>query len=159
MTEQGKTKLLVASLLANALLAGFVLGQVRGEAFERAALRHVQETASVSPALDTVLSAAFDTERLAISDAVRDARAAQEDAVSVVRRDPLDLDHLDEALARIRSSDETALAAMHRALRSAAAKLDPKNRDIIADVLDAAPPAGAGFTERYRWAYLRRLLF
>jgi uncharacterized membrane protein len=122
-------------------------------------LRHVQQLSSVPPAIDTVIASAFETERLTIADAVRSARVAQEDAAAIVRRDPMNLDSLDEALTRIRTGDDAALTAMHHALRSAAAKLDPQSREVIADVLETAPPAGNGLTQRYRWASLRRLLY
>ncbi len=158
MTERGKTRLLIVSLVFNALLLGFLLGQLRGEAFERAALRRAQDISSAETPLDTVVTAAFDTERGALNDALRDTRQAQDDAAAIVRSDPLDLDRLDQALGRVRAGDTALLTATHRALRSAAAKLDPQNRDAVADVIANSPPAGSRFEQRYRWSYLRRLL-
>ena len=158
MTERGKTRALVISVLCNALLAGFLIGQLRGEAFERSAMRRAQELTPVPTAIDTVMMGAFDTERLPLADALRATRQAQDEAAAIVRRDPLNLDRLDEALARIREGDAAVLAVLHRALRSAAAKLDPVSRDLVADVIEKAPPAGPRFEQRYRWSYLRRLL-
>ena len=158
MTERGKTRALVVSVLCNALLIGFLIGQLRGEAFERSALRRAQELTMVPTPIDTVITAAFDTERLPLAEAIRTTRQAQDDAAAIVRRDPLDLDRLDEALARVRDGDAALLTVLHRALRSAAAKLDPISRDLVADVMEHAPPAGPRFEQRYRWSYLRRLL-
>jgi hypothetical protein len=93
-----------------------------------------------------------------LAEAVRTTREAQDEAAAIVRMDPLNLDRLDTALARVRAGDEALLTALHRALRSAAAKLDPKSRDVVADVIENAPPAGGRFQQRYRWSYLQRVL-
>jgi uncharacterized membrane protein len=159
MTDRGKTMLLVGSLLCNGLLVGFILGELRGETFTRTAMVRAQETSTIPAAVDTVIAGAFDTERLIVADALREARAAQDEAADVIRRDPMDLDRLDRSLARIRAADDVVLTSIHRALRSAAAKLDPRGRDVVADVIGQAPPGGRVFAQQYRWPYLRRLVF
>ena len=159
MTERRRTLLLAGSLLLNAILAGFILGQLRGEAFARSTARHLQEmSANIPPAVETVIASAFETERLPLSEAMRATRAAQDESAAIVRRDPLDLDALDAALTRIRAGQDATLVSLHRAMRSAGAKLDPQGREMVAQLLENAPPAGPAFTARYRWNFLRGLL-
>ncbi len=159
MTDRGKAVLLVGSLMLNAILAGFILGQLRGEAFARSTARQLKEMSVTIPeAVETVIASAFETERLPLAEALRTTRAAQDESAAIVRRDPLDLDRLDASLARIRAGQEAALVSLHRALRSAGAKLDPQGRETVAQLLEAAPPAGPSLTGRYRWTYLRGLL-
>jgi uncharacterized membrane protein len=159
MTDRGRTMVMVGSLVLNALLAGFVLGDLRGEAESRTAARHAQELqANMPSALETAIGAGFENERLTLADALQNTRDAQAAAAMIIRHDPLDLDRLDQEFARVRTGQETVIATMQRALRSAAAKLDPKGRDAIAELVEIGPPAGEDFARGYRWSFYRNLV-
>ena len=147
MSDRTIKWMLAASLLVNALLVGFMVGQMgRGRpcgGFERPmATRGANDRPRGDEATREVLREAFAAERPAVEKAVADIRAARTQSAALVRAEPLDAAALDAALAQIRLASDAALASFHRSLTAAAAKLDAENRGVLARMLDRAPGRG-----------------
>lgn len=136
------TWILLASLLFNAALVGFLVGNHgRGgpmDVFRRAPppgmmnLRPDDSTRSI-------LKSAFDAERANLDKAMKDIVEARRESEAVLRADPLDLDKLDAAMARLRTSSGALQESFHRALRDAATKLTGPQRSTLGRMLERAP--------------------
>jgi hypothetical protein len=155
---------LVASLLANAVLAGVLIGQVgrggmhfafmdrgsdrgsersdradRNERNDRDNRPSEKESDAERQARRAIIRAAFDAERPALNAALADLAAARKQSAALIRADALDSVALDASLAQMRLSSDAAQASFHRAITAAAEKLDAKNRGGLARLLDRAP--------------------
>ncbi len=148
MSERTIKWVLLVSLLANALLVGFMVGQVgRGHPFggfdRPMAMRGPGDRPMDRPRGDeatrTVLREAFAAERPAVEKAIADIRAARAQSAALVRAETLDAAALDTALAQMRLASDAALASFHRSIAAAAAKLDAEHRGALARMLERAP--------------------
>ena len=149
------TWVLLASLLINAALVGFVLGD-RGRAGPLAAFNRrmnpppgMMMNQPPDAATRDVLKSAFASERKAIANAMRDAADARRESVTILNDDPLDMAKLEAAMARLRTSSSAAQESFHRTLRDAASKLNGPQRAVLARMLERAPdrmgnPRGGG---------------
>ncbi len=144
---------LLASLLANALVVGFVVGNmgrggfrpmigqmmVRGEGRDGPG----GPNRPGDPATAQTLRESFQAERPAIDKALKDLAAARKQSAAIIRAETLDAAALDKSLADMRASSAEALESFHRSIAAAAAKLDVQHRAPLARLLDR-PPQGRG---------------
>lgn len=149
------TWVLLASLLINAALVGFVLGD-RGRGGPLAVFNRrmnpppgMMMNQPPDEATRDVLKSAFATESEAIAKAMKDAAEARRESVTILHDDPLDMAKLDAAMARLRTSSSAAQESFHRTLRNAAGRLDGPQRVVLARMLERAPdrmgnPRGGG---------------
>lgn len=144
------TWVLLASLLINAALVGFVLGD-RGRGGPLAAFNRrmnpppgMMMNQPADAATRDILKSAFAAERDAIAKAMKDAAQARRESVAILHDDPLDMAKLDAAMARLRASSSAAQESFHRTLRDAAAKLNGPQRVVLARMLERAPMGRMG---------------
>jgi uncharacterized membrane protein len=159
MMNRKLTWALLASLLINALLVGYIVGNHgRGGPFG------IFKTARPMPdrmmpdrmmpgmmmrggaddATREILRNAFDAERDALRGALKNAAAARRASETILRADPLDTAQLDATMAQLRASNTAAQESFHRALRDAAQKLDATQRQTLGRWLERAPSARMG---------------
>lgn len=145
------TWVLLASLLINAALVGFLIGN-HGRGGPMDVFRRMPPPGMMHQRADDatrgVLKKSFDAERENLAKATKDVAAAREESEVVLTQDPLDLAKLDAAMARLRTSTGTLQEAFHRALRDAATKLDGPQRAALGRMLERAPSGRIGMSER-----------
>jgi len=157
------TWVLLGSVLVNAVLIGFVVGNMgrggmrfmpqammdrddrrddrreerREERRDRDDDRRERQAGEQS-ARDT-LRAAFEAERPALDKALGDLSAARAKAAGLIRAEPMDAAALDAAMAEMRLHSDAALASFHRSIAASAGKLEPRQRGALARMLERAP--------------------
>lgn len=147
MNDRTLKWILLASLLVNTLLIGFMVGQAgRDRPFammDRPLADRMQgERPRGDEATRQVLRDSFAAERPALEKAVADIRAARAQSAALVRAETLDAAALDASLAQLRLGSDAALASFHRAVAASAAKLDAQHRGLLARMLERAPGRG-----------------
>lgn len=142
---------LLASLLANALVVGFVVGNMGRGGFRPMMMmrgdgpnRQGPGDRTGDPATRDTLRESFQAERPALDKAVKDMAAARKQSAEIIRAETLDAAALDKSLADLRASSAEALESFHRSIAAAAAKLDAQHRASLARLLDRAPQGRGG---------------
>lgn len=149
MTDRHLKWILLGSLLFNALLIGFLAGQVgRGglATFDLGApafRQGLERPMSADRPSQGILREALEAERPAMAKALADMAAARARSVALIRAENLDAGALESAMGEIRASGAAAQAAFHRAIGTAAAKLDGPRRAALAQSLGRAAPSRA----------------
>jgi uncharacterized membrane protein len=131
--------ILLVSLLINAVLVGYIAGQMgRGgpmAVFSRRVMppeRRADETTRVA------LKETFEAERPALEKAMKDSIDARRESVEILRTEPLDAARLDASLAKLRAGNSATQESFHRALAAAAGKLNARQRVSLGRMLDRA---------------------
>jgi uncharacterized membrane protein len=132
--------ILLASLLVNAALVGFLSAQ-----FFRGPRMFVMNEMPGKPGWPDdntrkTLDKAFEAERPALDAALREMFEAREKSVELLRAEKLDIAALDAAGAAMRSGNDKAMASFHRAIKSVAESLSTTERQNLARILDRGPP-------------------
>ncbi len=157
MTDRHLKWLLLASLLINAVLVGFLAGRVgRGglPGFDARPAGFMDRgmNRQGGGAVQEILAEAMKAERPAMDRAMRDMQAARARGIEIIRAETLDTAALEQIFSEMRSHNTEALAAFQRAIGAAAAKLDPPRRAALARFLDRVPEdrgrMGPGMTGR-----------
>jgi len=140
--------ILLASLLANALLIGFIAAHAgRGKhpmapiAMSNSAGMEKErgERGKSDDATRAALRAALDSERPAMETAAQKIRDARKKGAERIQAESLDMVALDEALIELRAGRAEQLEAFHRAIRTAATTLNADQRARLARLLDRVP--------------------
>ncbi len=133
--------ILLASLLINAALVGFLSAQFfRGG--PRMFMINDMQGKSGWPDDNTrkTLDKAFEAERPALDAALREMFEAREKSVELLRAEKLDIAALDAAGAAMRAGNDKAMASFQRAIKSVAESLSTTERQNLARILDRGPP-------------------
>jgi len=161
MTERHIKWILLASLLANAVFIGFLVGNGgRGlrpimatltRPFEgdrrderRVERNNADRTDRADQPTREVLRQAFAAERPAMHKALQELAAARKQSVALIRAETVDGPALDAALAQVRLSSDEVIAAFHRAVAVSAGQLDATQRGALARLLERAPGRRGG---------------
>lgn len=146
MFERNMKWILLASLLANALLIGFIAAHAgRGKhpmapiAMSNSAEKERGERGKSDDATRAALRAALDSERPAMETAGQKIRDARKKGAELIQAESLDMAALDEALVELRAGRAEQLEAFHRAIRTAATTLNADQRAKLARLLDRVP--------------------
>jgi uncharacterized membrane protein len=136
--------ILLASLLANAVFAGFVFSQVTnrfglGFGPRPGVMREVARPREVSEQTRAVLDKVFASEKGDMEQAVKAWVASRRKTVQVLRAEPLDKAALDLALADMRAKTVAAQEVYHRVVSQAAPELSAEERVLLARILNAGP--------------------
>jgi uncharacterized membrane protein len=138
--------ILLASLLANALLVGFIAAHAgRGKhpmapiAMSNSAEKERGARGKSDDATRAALRAALDSERPAMETAGQKIRDARKKGAELIQAELLDMVALDEALVELRAGRAEQLEAFHRAIRTAATTLNADQRAKLARLLDRVP--------------------
>jgi len=139
--------ILLASLLVNAALVGFMVGNAGRGGF-RGGPGMIINRALPGPNRDRsdqvtrdALREAFEAERPVMDKALQGLGEARGKSASIIRAETLDGTALDQSLTEMRTHSADALASFHRSISTAAAKLDAQHRAGLARLLDRAPQA------------------
>jgi uncharacterized membrane protein len=158
MTERHIKWILLASLLANAVFIGFLVGNggrglrpimatltrpLDGDRRDERRVERNNADRADQPTRE-VLRQAFAAERPAMHKALQELAAARKQSVALIRAETVDGPALDAALAQIRLSSDEVIAAFHRAVAVSAGKLDATQRGALARLLDRAPGRRGG---------------
>lgn len=132
--------ILLVSLLINAVLVGYIAGQVgRGgpmAAFNRRVMppeKRADETTRFA------LKETFEAERPALEKAMKDSMDARRESIEILRSEPLDSARLEASMAKLRAGSTATQESFHRALAAAAGKLNAPQRVSLGRMLDRAP--------------------
>lgn len=155
----GKLKwILLASLLINAALAGFMIGNMgrggfRGGpgfvTFNRQLPGPDRDGRGNDQAARDALRDAFQAERPAMTKALEALGQARARSAALIRAESLDAAALDKSMTEMRGYSAEALASFHRSIAAAAAKLDGSQRGRLARLLDREP-SGRGLSRELR---------
>ncbi|MBY0511036.1 MAG: periplasmic heavy metal sensor [Rhodospirillaceae bacterium] len=147
MMNRKLTWILLASLLINAALVGFLIGN-HGRGGPRDFLVRRGPPGMMQGRADEsargVLRDSFSAERDNLEKAAKDVAEARRESEAILRADPLDIAKLDESMARLRGASRATQEAFHRALRDAATKLDATQRAALGRMLERAPTGRMG---------------
>lgn len=137
--------ILLVSLLINAVLVGYIVGQVgRGgpmAAFNRRVMppeKRADETTRFA------LKETFEAERPALEKAMKDSMDARRESLEILRAEPLDAARLEVSLAKLRAGNSATQESFHHALAAAAGRLNAEQRVSLGRMLDRAPTGRAG---------------
>lgn len=145
--------ILLASLVINAALVGYMMGNMgrggfRGGPGMMGFNRPSPGPGSPGRANDQVareaLHEAFQAERPALSKALEELGRARGRTSALIRAEALDAAALDTFMAEMRGHSAEALASFHRSIAAAAAKLDASHRGGLARLLDREPSGRGG---------------
>jgi uncharacterized membrane protein len=136
---------LLISLMINAAIGGFIVAQFLRPRPLFMAFGHMPTPRpEISDKMRAVLDAAFAAERPSFEKAISDMVQARDKSVSLLRANPLDLQALDEELAKTRAANSEAQESFHRVVHAAAQQLDPAGRELLSEILKHAPPGNVG---------------
>ena len=160
--ERNLKWILLASLLVNAVLVGFVIGNMGRGGFRGPGMMTFNRSVpgpGPGRANDRIareaLRDAFNDEQPAMSKALQELGEARGRSAALIRAEALDSAALEKSLAEMRSHSAEALASFHRSIAAAAAKLDAPHRAGLGRMLDREPQ-GRGTGGRFG---LRRDVF
>ena len=146
--------ILLASLLVNAALVGFAVGNMGRGGFRGGPGMVMFNRpgpgggpgpgrSNDQPAREA-LRDAFQAERPAMSKALEELGQARAQSAALIRAEALDAAALDKSMAEMRAHSAEALASFHRSIAAAAAKLDTPHRAGLARMLDREPSGRGG---------------
>ena len=169
MTDRHIKWILLASLLINAVLVGFLVGSggrggfrpmmaplmrpfnnamdrpgQPGRSGERMIERMQDRNGRADQPTREALREAFQAERPAMNKALKDLAAARAKSADLIRAETVDGPALDASLAQMRLHSDEVIAAFHRALAASAGKLAAAQRRVLARQLDRAPGQRGG---------------
>ncbi len=145
----GKLKwILLASLVINAALIGFVIGNMGRGGFRGGPGMMSFNRQMPGPgrgndqAAREALREAFKAERPAMTKALRDLAQARGQSAAIIRAETLDAAALEKSMTEMRAHSSEAMASFHRSIAAAAARLDAPRRAGLARMLDREPGRG-----------------
>jgi len=132
--------ILLASLLINAVLVGYIAGQAgRGGPMAAFNRRVMPPEKRADEATRFALKETFDAERPALEKAMKDSMDARRESLEILRAEPLDAARLNVSLAKLRAGNTATQESFHHALATAAGKLNAEQRVSLGRMLDRAP--------------------
>jgi uncharacterized membrane protein len=145
--------ILLVSLLINAALVGFMIGNMGRGGFRGGPGMNFNRQMSGpargnDQAAREALREAFQAERPAMTKALQDLGQARGESAAIIRAETLDAAALEKSMAEMRAHSSEAMASFHRSIAAAAAKLDPPRRAGLARMLDREPGRGMGGLRR-----------
>jgi uncharacterized membrane protein len=133
--------LMAVSIVANALLIGYIVGHNSHRPLMAAFNRRMPPPPMQRPdeATRAIMKESFAAERPAMNEAFGAMAAARRQAVVLLKAETLDTAALDEQLKTIRERSLEATVSFHRAIRDSATKLTSPQRAVLARMLERAP--------------------